>query len=380
MKVKKISILLMLVLSLFLVACNKNEKTYAVATFYLDGGTSKNKEYEKLNFKYEIKEGETTYILDPTDPVKNKDNQIIKFEYTLEGWYRTKTGEGVDAVYSDPWDFTTDKMGSEGVVLYAKWRKNVSYTFSLVTNFSGEEKVIDTLQVNENDQITKRYLDGKAKNYGKTIKSTIIGYEDENGNPWDFSYKHPGGSVDTDIKIYAKYIKGEYELVSTYMDLILASGNIYLLNDIDCEGQELSFENFKGLNFEGNGHKISNFTINSDLPQNGEESLDGDGTITNAYIALFGDISGAEIKNVTFENAHIDLNYPIEFTKITHIYFNSFASLSDDNTVIENVTITGDYYLNPANKIACEIVDRAIYKSTKSYDTLVCNFNVIVEE
>ncbi len=110
------------------------------------------------------------------------------------------------------------------------------------------------------------------RNYANLRKGyTSLGeyYKDkECTQPWDYDYTHPGGETDVDVPVYAKYLQGEYILVRNYQNLYDAingdgnlRGNVYIMNDFDCGGEELQIQTLN-YEFNGNGKIISNITIN----------------------------------------------------------------------------------------------------------------------
>ncbi len=341
---KKYLFLLLTILSIFLlVGCVNNEIDYSKYTkvvFKLEGGTYLNQNIEEYSQLYELEDDETTYIYDPNEITKEP--VITKDGCVLEGWYRSKVGEGDDAVYSDKWDFTKYKMGKEGVTLYANWVVQHNYTFDIYyTNSEGQDVQITngSYQVEEGAKFDdyRKY----AEKFGTEKDMTFVEFLDANGNKWDENFVHPGGDEDLSIKVYARYIQGKWSIVKTAEDLILATDSIYLMNDIDFEGQELNFANFVNKTFEGNNHTISNFTISYQAENIGPDLLTEEANRLN--IGLFTRIYGSTIQNVKFIEGKCDVN--TSFSKIAFIHVSPFAVEIEDSTIqnVEfecNVTIT----------------------------------------
>ena len=163
-------------------------------------------------------------------------------------------------------------------------------------------------------------------------------YVDENGDPWDMNYKHPGGEESLAINIYLKCIKGIYTVVTTPQELIAAKkNNIYLANDIDMNGAEFNILDY-GKEFEGNGYTISNFSLSYDASKNAlKEDLE-DNSRKSLYITIFGDCKNAVIKNVNFENVSISIK--TKYKPTYKIYVLPLAKTLE-NTKIENVKFSG---------------------------------------
>lgn len=174
----------------------------------------------------------------------------------------------------------------------------------------------------------------KSPEYGYTA----IAYVDENGDPWDMNYKHPGGEESLAINIYLKCIKGIYTVVTTPQELIAAKkNNIYLANDIDMNGAEFNILDY-GKEFEGNGYTISNFSLSYDASKNAlKEDLE-DNSRKSLYITIFGDCKNAVIKNVNFENVSISIK--TKYKPTYKIYVLPLAKTLE-NTKIENVKFSG---------------------------------------
>ena len=115
--------------------------------------------------------------------------------------------------------------------------------------------------------------------------------------------------VNADINVYLKFIEGRYVVVSG-LDSLMREGRYYLdgmdsaglrvdgyilRSDLDFTGVELEYtESFSGR-IVGNGHKISNL----DIVVNSRRRRPMDSMY---YGGMFGQLDGAVIENVVFEN------------------------------------------------------------------------------
>jgi hypothetical protein len=152
---------------------------------------------------------------------------------------------------------------------------------------------------------------------------------------WDSSYKFERGGVDKDVPVYVGYIKGEYNLVSTYDQLVSAikgGKNVYLINDIACGGKDLSFGTYNG-EIAGNGHTVSGFNV----PKTG--------TTINPACAIFTKLGAtAKIENVSFTDAtytYTGVNQSAKSFKVA-----ALAVSSEGGATLNNVTITGTITTN----------------------------------
>ena len=259
----------------------KNVVIYEVNGGMLNFGTSST----KTNIKHYYYPD--NYI---KDPLTMPNYSIIRSGYTFTGWYT-----GVECKPEQKWDFGTI-FSAESLTLYAGWEKEIKYTYSVYYSVNGNDQLLGSYTVEEAEKFNDR-RDFANKRSGYTH---IGGYYKDAActEAWDFDFTHPGGENDLDVPVYVKHIEGEWKLVYTYSELASAikSGNVYLMNDIDCEGGELSAPTTFSKIFEGNGYKVSNFTVK------------GGGTPATPSVAIFKTLSSsAEVRNVSFENVDYQL-------------------------------------------------------------------------
>ena len=131
---KKIKLLLVSLISMISITSCGNKKTdelKAIAIFYLEGGICQNNT-ERIMYSYTLaNEDSLTYLADPNELIKDDDDEIKRVGYTIEGWYKTKITDGDEVTYKDKWDFKTDKIGIDGVTLYANWKKDITHTYDI---------------------------------------------------------------------------------------------------------------------------------------------------------------------------------------------------------------------------------------------------------
>ena len=380
---KKILLLIPLFLLFVLVSCDTGEKYEGKGRviFYLEGGSCQNTT-ERFSQYYDFAEGvEEILIYDPNVIITDPKDQVIRNGYHIEGWYQTKNTSGDEVTYSDRWDFATDKITKEGVTLYAKWERNVTYTYALYyINSEGEEVKIDSYV----SKVGAKFNDLLLKN--KTVDGyTSLGYVDQNGNPWDTSFVMPEADTNTEIKVYLDLIEGEYTVVKKASELssaIKQNKDIYLANDIDFDGKAISFDDYSGL-LEGNGHKIYNATY-SVSKEKGDINTALKGDINNPdgsaktflYVSTFYELNGATIQNVSFE----DITFKIDTknTKITDIIIAPLAIKAKDAT-INNVSLDVEIVLTTTLNCYIETIsDQYFYVSENNTIDSNTSLNVSV--
>ena len=291
--------------------------------------------------------------------------------FELEGWYRTKTIVNGEAEYSDRWNFDTDTVGKEGVTLYAKWNSPIVYSFDFVYfDENGVEHIANSYKVNAGNKfgdIYKNDILTYANGYANHTAIAVY-YDAEHKIPFDDSVAHPGGEESTAVKLYVEYIDGVYSVVKTAAQLTLArSKDIYLLANIDMGGKALSFDNFNGKTLIGNGYTISNFTVNYTVPKSRNDLPDDfeDASKKALCVAIFGNVEGATIKDVTFEGVTFVVD--TFSTVMDKIYVAPLAAGATDST-FENVKVKGTFgYTSQtdATKIVF-VTDKGAYNSENS--------------
>ena len=317
------------------------EKGTGKAVFYLEGGVCQNS-HERVTYLYNFNGTVTDMLIkDPNVLETNPNDMILKSGYHIEGWYKTKTTNPDGTItYSDKWDFDKDRMTLDGVVLYAKWEENRTYKYELYyKDSSGNDVFLDGYECKEGAKFNDTLIRNK-----NVAGFTSLGYLDEQGNPWNSNFKHPGGDADLTIKVYLDLIEGEYTVVKTaraFKNALSRNQNIYLYNDIDFDEDEINFGDYSGT-ILGNGYTVSNFTIGYDDSRTGlkGELTDLTGASNHLYVSLFFKLENAVIKDLTFKDAIVDID-----TRNSQIKYLVFAPLAIvmNNTTLENVSFTGSF-------------------------------------
>ena len=372
MKLRKVIVFGLLLFALVSLSSCRNEDKYSGKTeviFELEGGTYQNCT-APVKYYYDLNEGK--FIVEPSNIT---DSKVERSGYELMGWYKTKKIDGTEVTYEDEWNFTEDEISEEGVTLYAYWKKVYKYTFNVCYyDENNELQTLGSYSVKANDKFSD-YLNYANKRLGYTP----LGFYDEEGNEIT-NLTHPGGNQDLAINVFVKYIKGTYKIVKNASELKAAKNqNIYLMADIDMNGEALNFGDYKS-SFIGNGYTISNFTVNYTASR---DSLVEDFTDSNKKslcISLFGNTDGAHIENVTFKDAKVVVTTTLSTTFRIYV---APLSMSTKNSSYENVSFIGtyDYTRLPSNFNVEEnlifITDQAYYinDGTSTFNDIVLDVN-----
>ncbi|MBO4940287.1 MAG: hypothetical protein J6D30_04630 [Clostridia bacterium] len=335
MKLKKILLgVLLLLVALIGGACS-SEADYSGKTkiiFELEGGTYQNCVRPIVHY-YDFAEGTENLIAEPNAYSKE---EIARSGYHIEGWYKTKIEDGETVEYTDRWDFATDKVGVNGVTLYAKWKKNINYSYNVCYyDDNGQVQVLGTYTVDAGAK-----FDDYANYAKRRIGYTALGYKTKDGEEWDKSFTHPGGETDLAINVYVEYIEGTFSIVSTASQLKANKNkNIYLTADIDFGGAEFGFGDYNKT-LIGNGHTISNFKLQYDASKSGLREDYTDSALQCMNVALFGNTNGAVIKDVHFKDVTVEVRTTLSL--VDKIYVAPLA-VSMKDTKVENVTFEGTF-------------------------------------
>lgn len=287
---------------------------------------------------YEVPEGTTRLIYSPTS-LSNQ--EVTRAGYDFEGWY-TGSKQNDEVVFDREWNFETDTITSAGVTLYARWKKQGTYTYSIcyTDETTGEAVVLGQYSVAAGDRFTDDY-----NNYAdtRTGYTAIPGFYDEEGNPWDSSFQMPETEEGVgDVKIFVKYIEGVYAMVGNVSQLNTAinqNRNIYLTADIDFKGDTFGGFGANGMftrTLMGNGFTIKNFVFETYFVDKDEDINDRD----SYRMSLFGNTRGAVIENVNFSG----VTFVIDAGKRTiQTVIVSPISIKAEDSVFRNITFEGSY-------------------------------------
>ena len=306
------------------------------------------------------------------NPLLLKDNK-----YYLESDPET---QGIPAYdYSGYWDFendTIDYKDSNGIVeltLYAVWSKYFEFDYyykdgtewKYLSNTKFDYKTTNqegSLTSDKDTIFLPTWVDG-AMNYthkyennstytfpkvnGYTFKEAYL--DEDLTNKITGSYEHTGSidyetgkAVNPVVNIYITLDEGEYYHINNATELVNNPNlnGIYIIeNDLDFSGLEwptvFSLGTFNGKMYskDDNNYKLSNIEVyhSSDSAKVG---------------GIFGKISeNAEIKNLEFENASLDIAYIGRRNRDTS--FGLFSGIIENKDSITNVKLSGEIKIGP---------------------------------
>lgn len=356
--------LLALTLTCILSGCGKGEQDLDgmyVVSFDVNGGKldlGTSAVTTKVNYAYEP----GSLVMDPTVRIGESGSSYLGYsisrpDYDFTGWYT-----GPECLPEQKWDFATGVVNSEKLTLYAGWQKQIIHTFTVCYQNGSETVLLGSYRVKAGDAFDD------YRNFAKARKGyTANGYYADAAltTPWSSETVHPGGDVDTDVKVYVDYVAGDWVLVETFAELkkAIGKGNIYLTANIDCEGKELTFGDF-GHVLEGNGFAISNFKVNKY------------GTSVSPTATIFKSLrAGAEIRNVSFTGV------TFTFTNISQsARYVQVAALSAEATdcVVTNVTVTGTFVTDYEKDLPR--LNQAFYGDTATGTVTGFSAEIVVEK
>ncbi len=316
---------------------------YVEVVFHLEGGKYRNSTNPVINY-YDFEEG-TENLIYPLGEFSGSDPE--RTDYYLDGWYLDREEVDGRVYYENKWDFEADTVSDEGVELYAYWRPRVNYSYNLC--FREEDGSVRVLATYDGKSEGEPFVDdlNYAQKYTPAGYTFLGTYEDENGDPWNEDFGHPGGDEDTAVNVFPVYVEGVFNVVRTANELQRAfnSGRgVYLMNDIDMEGEALGIGGGSEVNydseFRGNGFTVSDFTIAYNVSRLVSiPELDQEGNLL--CISLFGNLQGAAISDVTFKDFTMTLD--ANYSRIRRVYVAPLCMTMKESTV-SNVTFEGGVF------------------------------------
>ena len=267
-------------------------------------------------------------------------NKIAGAEYLkhrLVGWYHGEVDEETgEVIYGAEFDEKKDVFYKDETI-YAKWERRRVYDIVYVkTDSEGKEveEVLGTYYADNFQSLAQMNLQTPTVE-GKTF----LEYVTKEGTAFDMSAAYPeDGTVD--VKVYTKFLDGEYVLVRTAEDFIskmigAVSDNFYFLDDIDCTGMTWSMPTRFSGRIEGNNHKIKNLTYNF-------KSMVNSTTDIGLFAALGTASRTAVFKDLTFENVTLSIELQYELNTMCKVGFlcGTATNLTLDGVTFTNCAIT----------------------------------------
>lgn len=258
------------------------------------------------------------------------DEPVLSGYHVKEYYVKEKAADGTET--ERVWDFDKDRVTGD-ITIYCRWAKD--YTIRIL--YGDKNEKVTEVRVPDGSDTVARFSSPKWSGH------TLIGYytDSEYKNPVTFPYKHGLNDAEPDETVYARFIEGDYELVSKPSDLstVSAGGCYYLMNDIDMsEVPEATFPDTFSGQIIGNGYKISNLKVVNHQTKNGE------------HYGLFNRIAGeAVIRDVTFENLQLSIVLDnMQNNKV--LYIGALGGKCDDTVKLENVKLGGKVTIDCAGR------------------------------
>lgn len=340
----------------------------AQVTYYANGGLFENNTDQKDLY---YRAGDKTLNIGKITPSSGSIS-ISRDDYEFAGWYyveldesgKPMTDENGEIILGDEVDFTKTIQNGEHWTVAAAWTALSKVKVQLVCDSDASLTVGESISY-KNGDVIKEYSFTSTGIVQSTTNAPIKVVD----NAYSFvefyadeacttKVEWPIEKGEADIIIYAKYIEGNWKMLKEADDVEMmfletpsASDRYYLVNDIDCSvlsSKLFPMSSFK-CELQGNGHTISNLTV--------EKTQLGNGSKTS----LFGEIeSTAVMENVTFDN--VIIRFETRPRVSLELYY-VFTEVSKEAT-LNNVTINGAMEI----KLANEATVRNIPATTDGYE------------
>lgn len=295
--------------------------------------------------------------------------------YSIGGWYTAAKDENGNVLYEDeekgivklgePADFSVTLKSGDEWELYASWLRNQTVQVLLALDSDAPDGKITYTPKDGKERtykagdLLKEYeLRGKTGVVGKPSLNVIT--ETRGENPAGFTFldfytdkectkkaEWPVSRSENgeNVLIYAKFITGEWNFVSTANDLVRMlqkrdnlgkaynANNYYFLGDIDCSSYAsfaLNEDHEFAGEIRGNGYKISGLSVNQT----------GVGNAMNAgvSVSLFGKLSStAKISDLTIENLSLSISNKLNASICVYLFSHEISSGAE----VKNVVISG---------------------------------------
>lgn len=327
---KKILILLMIVATLcLLTACSSgvdvdsiiNEYPITVIIDY-NGGKDGESEFQRIQCKMNSLlpiPGTTSFLSEP---------EFAGYEVGSY-WKGTRDNNG-EIVYEREWNFKTDRV-TENITLFVTWQreKAINIVYGENNSQSYVFRIIES--ATSNNLFNRNDLETVAPKWQG--HSFYAYYFDEDYNKeLKYPYDYTENPVET---LYAKYIEGDWKIIKSISDLsgIGANTNVWLDADIDLSTYRGNIfpVNYSG-EFNGNGHKISNYTFSKSTSRGS----------ANCYAGLINTLtSGAYIHDVALENFTLNVSFNEPNNDGATNAIGLLAAVVQEGARLQNVTISG---------------------------------------
>ena len=297
-----------------------------------------------------IKSGTHDYRLKPGSPIpepgKTEGTTAPVAEgFIFDGYYEGTLDSNGNVIYGDKWDFS--RKVSQDMTLYGKWLIQYKIRVNFVLDGKVQAQFEDVYVPNNVEQLTSiREISWSGNTFLQLYEDNECKQELEISTERPF--KHGCTQEEPVREIYAKFMAGVWRLVKAATDLrtVNTNTNIYLLNDIDMAtlANSEGYSNvtipaeYKGT-IDGNGYTIKNLNFY-------RKGTTGSNRESNYCLGLFSTLSGATIRNITFENCTVTGSVGQLLTQVGQEYFYGFLAGQAKNSVLQDIKFV-NCTLNP---------------------------------
>lgn len=248
--------------------------------------------------------------------------------YCDNKWYLPKLDSDGNIVKDDngivalgeEWDFETMRV-TENITLYANLVQKVEMKF--VDSATGE--VVKTISDGEPGKTRSK---PSSRQQPSKTDHTLYEYYVDKECTQVFGWPYTFG--EEDVTVYVKFIPGRWTIVRTaqeFASALVGGGDIYVDADLDFNGVNWSTLEKLNVTINGNGHTISNISINHTFNRN-----------NLAYCALFGSLGEkANVYDLKFSNVSITA----EVTLSGEYKLAMFACGAVEGARVSNVSVSG---------------------------------------
>ena len=329
----------------------------AQVTYYANGGRfEKNNQKKKTDFYFQA--GATAYDYGaPGVILLSGKAEIDRANFEFMGWYfvdEVTDEENGICTLGKKVDFSVPLQEGDHWLVAAKWKALVGLQVVLVTDNGASLNV----ELNDKDKTPTTYANGATigeveydyttdqvvsapKEFFKVTGKTHTFYTYYNDSACTERTQFPITRGEEAQTIYAKYIQGDWTVVSKTSDVrsmfsTLQSGSnkrYIFLNDVDCS-KLLEVTAIRTMNGEinGNGYALKNLKVIGELSGK------------NNDFALFGSIGAtAKITNLTIENVSMTAKFSTPDFH-ANVYF--LFTEKDAGATISNVNVSGTLKVN----------------------------------
>lgn len=340
---------------------SQNDAADQCVTYLANGGTFNDiADFTKMDVYYKA----DSYIMTEAEGFK-----ISRTNYIFEGWYYVEPDEsGIVQTLGKRVEVGDRIASGEHKYVIANWNAEIAIDVYLVADGFDVKQTVDGEEVTyKNGDLIATHNFGTSDEYGlsgtQAIKADNATYlhffADEACTKPITSVTKPAEGVDTNVKVYAKYIEGDWTVVSTarnVYDMFTNAGfggNYYLFtpdaSNVINYGRQTAVSLKTGAfnaNIEGNGVTIDGISFT--------------GRVTTGTYSALGNLSKtSSIKNLTLKNVSVDVtvsgriinlylfNHGVENgAKIENLKLDTVNMniVCPQTTIIENIQLIGDVY------------------------------------